>query len=81
MNDGIVPVEQLVSTLNREIEEFEALRADYFKQVQELMAQEDVKAGRVFAKEIFELKQERLRMETEVLARRNKLRRLAMGYE
>jgi len=45
----------------------------------DLMEEERVEEGRTFAKEIFELRQDKLRLETEIMVRRNKINRIRLG--
>ncbi|MBF0481474.1 MAG: hypothetical protein HQK81_04555 [Desulfovibrionaceae bacterium] len=45
----------------------------------DLMEEECVEQGRTFAKEIFELRQDKLRLETEIMMRRNKINRIRLG--
>jgi len=45
----------------------------------DLMEEERVEEGRCFAQEIFELRQDKLRLETEIMMRRNKINRIRLG--
>jgi hypothetical protein len=68
-----------IARLEAEITE----RTDQMRQreqgARDLMEEERPEEGRTFAKEIFELRQDKLRLETEILMRRNKINRIRLG--
>lgn len=74
--DNGTAVEADVEELARQLAELTGRRDAAVRRVRELMAAEDVRAGVFYAKEIFEAKQEKLTLETEmeiVRRRRNRL--------
>ena len=59
----------------------EKRKQDIEARVRELRTAEDIRAGRIYAAEIFNLLQEKHRLETEALVLRNRLKRLHYGQE
>lgn len=50
-------------------------------EVKRLMAEEDIPAGKTYAREIHDLRQDKMRLEVEILFLQQKMRRLAMGLD
>lgn len=70
-----------IESLTQEMESFKVLKAEAEAKVLELRAGEDIKAGKVFPREIFECQQEKLRLETEIELRRRKINRLRLSID
>jgi hypothetical protein len=62
--------------LEAEITAFSKERTECEAKARELLLQEDPSKGIFFPQEIFQLKQDKLRLETEILFRKNKLARM-----
>jgi len=71
-------LEAQAAVLARQLAAFTERRDAVVKRIRELMAAEDVRAGVTFAKEIFEAKQEKLALETEMEIARRRRNRLLM---
>ena len=71
-------VEAQVAELTRQLAELGERKAAVEKRVRDLMAAEDVRAGVYHAKEIFEAKQEKLALDTELEIARRRRNRLLM---
>lgn len=65
-----------IAALEAEIVDFSRQQAECATRIRQLLFSEDPAGGKVFAKEIFTLQQEKLRLEVEVQFRRNKMNRL-----
>lgn len=65
-----------IAVLEAEIVDFSRQQADCAERIRQLLFSEDPAGGKVFAREIFSLQQEKLRLEVEVQFRRNKMNRL-----
>ena len=68
-----------IPELERDMEKFKAMKAACEQSIKDFMAKENPKEGVVFAKEIFELQQEKLRLEVEAELRRKKINRIKLG--
>lgn len=66
--------------LEAKIRELSERRAAVEKQVRELLAAEDPRAGVAYAQEIFAAKQEKLALETELEIARRQKKRLTMPF-
>jgi S-adenosylmethionine synthetase len=67
-----------VEELSRQLAELAERKAAVEKRARELLAAEDVAAGVTYAREIFEAKQERLVLETEMEIARRQRNRLTL---
>lgn len=78
MTDALDPeTAARVEELSRQLAKLTECKAATVARIRELMAAEDVRAGKTFAKEIFEAQQEKLTLETEMeIARRQRKRLL-----
>lgn len=70
-----------METLSKEAEAFRSTMSEVERKLRELRADEDFEAGRYHAQEIFELQQEKLRLEAEIDIRRRKINRLRMSMD
>jgi hypothetical protein len=68
-----------IGRLEGEIDELTGQMRQREQGARDLMAEERPEEGRTFAKEIFELRQDKLRLETEILMRKNKINRIRLG--
>ena len=68
-----------IARLEAEIVEFTDQMRQREQGARDLMEEERVEEGRTFAKEIFELRQDKLRLETEIMIRRNRINRIRLG--
>lgn len=75
-NNADASASKAIAALESEIVEFSRQQAECADRIKKLMLAEDPVRGVVFAKEIFTLQQEKLCLEVEVLARRNKINRI-----
>lgn len=76
--DNGMDIEAEVAELTRQLAELGERKTAVEQRVRELMAAEDVRAGKCFAKEIFEAKQEKLALDTELEIARRRRNRLLM---
>lgn len=75
-NNADASVSEAIVALESEIVDFSRQQAECADRVKKLMLEEDPARGIVFAKEIFTLQQEKLRLEVEIQFRRNKINRI-----
>jgi len=68
-----------IEAIQREIADFEARQAECQSRIKALLAEEDPVAGVFRHAEIHEAKQEKLRLDFEVLYRRARIKRLRFG--
>lgn len=69
-----------IAELQQESAAFEARLKELDGEVKRLMQEEDIPAGKTFAKEIHEMRQDRMRLKVEILAVQQKIKRLSLGY-
>ena len=74
-------VSEQIEILEREIGEFEQMITEHKGSIADFMDREDPKQGVVFPQEIFALRQDVLRVKTEIMFRRNKINRLRLSEE
>ncbi len=67
---------EAIAALEQEIRDISRQQADCADRVKKLLFEEKPNQGIVFAKEIFTLQQEKLHLEVELQARRNKVNRI-----
>jgi predicted RNase H-like nuclease (RuvC/YqgF family) len=65
-----------IESLQAEIAAFKAEKEALEAEIKRLLFDEDIAAGRCHAQALHKNRQEKMRLETELLARRNKIRRL-----
>ncbi len=70
-----------INELEAEIAAFAQEKADCEARARELLAKEDPAQGIFYHEEIFRLKQDKLRLETEILFRTNKIARLRFDQQ
>ena len=75
-NNAGVSASEAIAVLESEIVAFSRQQADCADRINKLLLTEDPTRGIVFAKEIFTLQQEKLRLEVEMQIRRNKINRI-----
>lgn len=68
-----------IPALEQEAEKFEAMKKTCEQSIKDYMAKEDPANGIFFAKEIFELQQEKLRLQVEAELKRKKINRIRLG--
>ena len=74
-------VSEQIEALDREIAAFEQMISEHRTSIATLMEREDPQQGIVFPGEIFTLRQDVLRIRTEIQFRRNKINRLRLGCD
>lgn len=67
---------EAIAGLEAEIADLEQDRAQSEHRIRELRASEDLKAGIVYAREIFQLQQDKLRLGVEIDLRQKKINRI-----
>ncbi len=72
--------EDRIAELRGEVAAFEAQLKELESEVNRLMQEEDIAAGRTFAQEIHSLRHDKMRVKVEILALQQKIRRLSLGY-
>jgi hypothetical protein len=77
-DDESVSIEDEVARLDAERAAFETRRAEVAAEVRRLRDAEDPASGVYYAQEIFQLSQEKLRLDTEIEFRRRRAARLLM---
>jgi ubiquinone biosynthesis protein UbiJ len=70
-----------IESLEKEITDFERMLAEHQTSITTLMDREDPQQGIVFPEEIFTLRQDVLRVRTEIQIRRNRINRLRQADE
>jgi hypothetical protein len=70
-----------IPTIEQEIGELTALRNQVRSRADELLRTEDPTTGVFHNKELFDLKQDSLRLEVEIQVRRNKINRIRLAEE
>jgi len=69
-----------IKILEAEAAELAAERAEMEARVRELREKENIPAGIVYSKEIYEAQQNKLRLDVDIQFRRNKINRLKGGF-
>lgn len=69
-----------IEELRREAAAFEDKLKEMDDEIHRLMQEEDIPAGKVYAAEIHELRQDRMRVKVEILAVQQKIKCLSLGY-
>ena len=67
---------EVIASLEAEIRDFTSQRESCARKVKELLFSENISQGVVYAKEIFRLQQDKLRLQVEIDCRRNKINRI-----
>jgi len=80
-NENGVSTSEKIKAIEAEIEDLTRQKEDHEKKVRELMQSEDPAAGKFYAQEIFQHKQDRLRLEVELDWRQKRIKRLRLGME
>ncbi|HDQ40946.1 MAG TPA: hypothetical protein ENN39_07980 [Desulfonatronum sp.] len=75
-NKADVSASETIAALEAELHDFLRQKAACAERVKQLLFEEDPAQGKIFAKEIFTLQQEKLRLEVEAQVRRNKINRI-----
>ncbi|QLA21001.1 hypothetical protein [Desulfolutivibrio sulfoxidireducens] len=70
-----------IAAAEAEMAGFAAEKKAVEERIRDLRSREDLKNRVYFAKEIFEAQQDKLRLETEILIRKNTIKRLRLGVE
>jgi len=68
-----------IALLEAEMADFLRRKQECETQVRRLRGEEDMAAGRFFAKEIFELQRDKMRLDVEAELRRKRINRLRLG--
>jgi hypothetical protein len=80
-SEAEIPPEEEIELLGREMNTFRALKDEREKRIAELRAGEDPAAGVFHHKEIFEMQQDKLRLEVEIELRRKKINRIRLAMD
>ncbi|QLA17406.1 hypothetical protein [Desulfolutivibrio sulfoxidireducens] len=70
-----------IAAAEAEMAGFAAEKKAVEERIRDLRSREDLKNRVYFATEIFEAQQDKLRLETEILIRKNTIKRLRLGVE
>ncbi len=70
-----------VKILSEELADFKKEHEDTINKEKEFRAKEDFAAKTYFAEEIFLLRQRKLTLDTEIMLREKRIRRIELGYE
>lgn len=73
--------ERRIEELSTKLSELTERKVAVEKRIRELLDAEDVQAGITYAQEIFQAKQEKLALDTEMEITRRQRKRLSMGLE
>lgn len=74
-------VSEQIDSMEQEIVDFEQMLIEHKRSIADFMARENPQKDIVFPGEIFALRQDVLRVKTEIMFRRNKINRLRLGDE
>ena len=70
---------EAIAALEAELEEFKNRQQACSAKIKELLYTENPSAGIVYAKEIFQLQQDKLRLQVEIDCRRNQIQRIRLS--